>query len=71
MPRLVPIDRMRLRELDAGGFVCSVDNAARCLGVVKAATNYFAGRLSDRLGRKRVLVAWWLVAAPVPFLLIW
>jgi MFS family permease len=40
-------------------------------GVVKAATNYFAGRLSDRLGRKRVLVAGWLVAAPVPFLLMW
>ena len=40
-------------------------------GVTKALTNYLAGRLSDRLGRKRVLVAGWLVAAPVPFLLIW
>ncbi len=40
-------------------------------GVTKALTNYFAGRLSDRLGRKRVLVAGWIVAIPVPFLLMW
>ena len=40
-------------------------------GVTKALTNYFAGRLSDRYGRKHVLVAGWLVAAPVPFLLMW
>jgi len=40
-------------------------------GVVKAATNYFAGSLSDRIGRKRVLVGGWLVAAPVPFILMW
>jgi MFS family permease len=40
-------------------------------GVTKALTNYFAGRWSDRFGRKTVLVAGWLVAAPVPFLLMW
>jgi MFS family permease len=40
-------------------------------GVIKALTNYFAGRLSDRVGRKAVLVAGWLVATPVPFLLMW
>lgn len=40
-------------------------------GVTKALTNYLAGRLSDRFGRKHVLVAGWLVAAPVPFLLMW
>ena len=40
-------------------------------GVVKAATNYFAGRLADRLGRKPVLVTGWVLAAPVPFLLMW
>ncbi|TLY50390.1 MAG: MFS transporter [Gammaproteobacteria bacterium] len=40
-------------------------------GIAKALTNYCAGRLADRFGRKRVLVAGWLVAAPVPFLLIW
>ncbi len=40
-------------------------------GVTKALTNYLAGRLADRFGRKHVLVGGWLVAAPVPFLLMW
>lgn len=40
-------------------------------GVAKALTNYGAGHLSDRVGRKRVLVLGWLVAAPIPFLLMW
>jgi MFS family permease len=40
-------------------------------GLVKAATNFFAGTWSDRFGRKPVLVAGWLVALPVPVLLIW
>jgi MFS family permease len=40
-------------------------------GVTKALTNYFAGRFSDVWGRKVILVAGWLVAVPVPFLLMW
>jgi MFS family permease len=40
-------------------------------GVTKAFSNYAAGRLADRVGRKRVLVAGWLVAVPVPFVLMW
>jgi MFS family permease len=40
-------------------------------GLAKAATNYFAGTWSDRFGRKPVLVAGWLVAVPVPLMLIW
>ena len=40
-------------------------------GVAKAITNYGAGRLADRFGRKHVLIAGWLVAVPVPFLLMW
>src|SRR6266545_974166 len=40
-------------------------------GVVKALTNYVAGRLSDSCGRKRILVLGWVIAAPVPFLLMW
>jgi rhodanese-related sulfurtransferase len=39
-------------------------------GIAKAATNYIAGTVSDRFGRKPVLVAGWLVAVPVPMLLI-
>ena len=40
-------------------------------GVTKALTNYGAGRFADHFGRKNVLVAGWLVATPVPFLLMW
>jgi MFS family permease len=40
-------------------------------GIAKALTNYGAGRVSDHFGRKHVLVAGWLVAVPVPFLLMW
>jgi MFS family permease len=39
-------------------------------GLVKAAANLAAGRLSDRFGRKPVLVAGWLFAVPVPLLVI-
>ena len=39
-------------------------------GLAKAATNYFAGMLADHFGRKPVLVAGWLIAVPVPLLLI-
>ncbi|MGI9126412.1 MAG: MFS transporter [Mycobacterium sp.] len=40
-------------------------------GITKALTNYLAGTLSDRFGRKPVLVVGWLLALPVPLLLIW
>ena len=40
-------------------------------GTTKALTNYFAGRFSDRWGRKVVLIGGWLVATPVPFMLMW
>jgi MFS family permease len=40
-------------------------------GLAKAFTNYLAGTWSERYGRKPVLVAGWLVAVPVPMLLIW
>ena len=39
-------------------------------GLTKAVTNLVAGALADRVGRKPVLVAGWLVGVPVPFLLI-
>jgi MFS family permease len=40
-------------------------------GAVKALTNLVAGALADRVGRKPVLVAGWLVGIPVPLLLMW
>jgi MFS family permease len=40
-------------------------------GLTKAATNFLAGALADRYGRKPVLVIGWLIGLPVPLLLIW
>jgi MFS family permease len=40
-------------------------------GATKAATNFVAGTLSDRYGRKPVLIAGWVIALPIPAMLIW
>lgn len=39
-------------------------------GLVKGVMNFVAGRLSERVGRKRVLLWGWLSALPIPFM-IW
>ncbi len=39
-------------------------------GLVKGAMNFVAGRLSETMGRKRVLLLGWLAALPIP-LMIW
>jgi len=40
-------------------------------GVVKSIMNLLAGRFADKFGRKRILIAGWLVAVPIPFLLMY
>lgn len=40
-------------------------------GLTKAISNFVAGSLSDRFGRKPVLLSGWLIGLPVPILLIW
>ena len=39
-------------------------------GLVKSILNLFAGNISDKFGRKNVLVLGWLVGIPVPFILL-
>jgi MFS family permease len=39
-------------------------------GVVKAFANLFAGRFSDRIGRKQILVVGWLFGLPVPIIIM-
>lgn len=38
-------------------------------GVVKGAMNFVAGRLSEHVGRKPVLLMGWLAAIPIPFMI--
>jgi MFS family permease len=61
-----------LAEQDFGlAAVSSAVTFIVAFGLVKAATNVVAGALSDRWGRKPVLVAGWLIGVPVPLLIIW
>ncbi len=39
-------------------------------GITKAITNYFTGKLANRLGRKNLLVIGWIIALPIPFILM-
>jgi len=39
-------------------------------GLTKALANYYTGLLANRFGRKRLLVAGWVIALPVPWLLM-
>lgn len=39
-------------------------------GITKAIANYFTGRFANRIGRKNLLLIGWVIALPIPFLLI-
>jgi MFS family permease len=47
-----------------GSFVVS-------FGIVKALLNLYGGKWAEEFGRRRVLIAGWLVALPIPFVLIY
>lgn len=40
-------------------------------GIVKAITNYYAGALGNKLGRRNLLIIGWLFAIPIPFILMY
>ena len=40
-------------------------------GIVKAVMNLFAGKLSEQYGRKTILIWGWVIALPIPFLLLY
>jgi len=39
-------------------------------GFTKAIANYYTGKLANKFGRKKLLVLGWLIALPIPFILI-
>ena len=58
------------REFHLDAYTASVTFII-AFGIVKAATNFLAGTLGDRYGRKPVLVVGWLIGIPVPLIVIW
>ncbi len=40
-------------------------------GFVKGILNFIAGRLSERIGRKKVLLLGWVAAIPIPFMILY
>ncbi len=40
-------------------------------GIVKGAMNFVSGRLSEKVGRKPVLIWGWIAGLPIPFLILW
>ena len=72
---MVGIERTVLPLLAEQDFAVTSASAALsflvAFGLAKAGANLLAGHLSDRIGRKRVLVAGWIAALPVAPIIIW
>jgi MFS family permease len=72
---MVGIERTILPQLAQEAFGIKAATATlsfiMAFGVVKAFSNYFAGRLANKIGRKNLLVIGWLLALPVPLLLLY
>ncbi|MEW5929304.1 MAG: DUF202 domain-containing protein [Gemmatimonadota bacterium] len=70
---MVGVERSVLPLLAESEFGIASASAAMsflaAFGVAKSAANYLAGDLAGRVGRRRILLAGWLLALPVPLLL--
>jgi MFS family permease len=65
---VVPL--LGVRTFHLSGYAAGLSFIA-VFGASKAITNLFAGAMSDRFGRKPILVAGWIIGAPVPLLIMW
>lgn len=72
---MVGLERTILPELAEADFGIAAKTAILSFivvfGIVKAITNYYTGALADRFGRKNLLTLGWIIALPIPFILIY
>jgi MFS family permease len=72
---MVGLERTIIPQIAEGEFGLAAKTAIlsfiAVFGVTKAITNYYTGSLANRFGRKNLLVAGWVLALPVPLLLIY
>lgn len=72
---MIGMERTIISQFAEEGFGISSKTALlsfiTAFGFSKAIANYFTGKLANRYGRKNLLLFGWLLAIPVPFLLIY
>lgn len=72
---MVGLERTIIPQIAEADFALAAKTAIlsfiAVFGVTKAITNYYTGALANRFGRKNLLVAGWILALPVPLLLIY
>ena len=72
---MVGLERTIIPQIAEGEFGLAAKTAIlsfiAVFGITKAITNYYTGSLANRFGRKNLLVAGWVLALPVPILLIY
>lgn len=72
---MVGLERSILPEIAEKEFEMAATSAILSFivvfGIVKAISNYYAGALANKFGRKNLLVLGWLFAIPIPFILMY
>lgn len=72
---MIGLERSILPKIAAEEFHIAATSAVLSFiivfGIAKAVTNYFTGQLANMFGRKKLLIAGWLLALPLPFILMW
>ncbi|MCA0930944.1 MFS transporter [Lutimonas saemankumensis] len=72
---MVGLERTILPQIAEEKFNLQVNTAILSFivifGISKAITNYFTGAMANKIGRRNLLILGWLIALPIPFILIY
>jgi len=72
---MVGLERSILPQIAEGEFGIAAKTAILSFiivfGIVKAVTNYYTGALANKFGRKNLLIVGWIVAIPIPLMLMY